>query len=67
MNFTPLKDTISENELIVARQDFLIKEVRHTFEKALKEKEHGNIEKYHKFHNKFKEYKEELKQLREVI
>jgi hypothetical protein len=67
MNFTLKKDTITENELHVAREHFLIKEVRHTFEMALKEKDKGNIEKYQKFHSKFVEYKTELNQLREVI
>jgi len=68
MNFNnKTEDNITENELYVARINFLVKEVRHTFEQALKEKDKGNIEKYQKFHSKFVEYKTELKQLREVI
>jgi hypothetical protein len=67
MNFYVLKDDITENELMVARKNFLIKETRRLFDLAQKEKDKGNTEKFNKHYNKFREYKIELEELKEAM
>lgn len=67
MNYYTIKDEITDDELMVARKNFLIKETRRLFDLAQKEKDKGNQEKFEKHYNKFREYKIELEQLKEAM